>query len=230
MEKNFNYILKNFTIIMGGKHAGFFALGVTLSIILVFICQLIYSIVKNKKSGYSYTKFALFCTSCSLLISICEYFTSGKIFTSIYFSVIFTVFNFLISMLFSYVLSTVNYFIDKKTKHLIIQQNDFNDIKTQRLPVSDLTKKAIMRLKTKPYDLLNLQNVTNEFIDVQYIKELIDALKDKPLTLKECEEIEELEVFLLNFCYRQPNAVEKEKLSLYLSSLMKKLAYYKIVE
>ncbi len=229
MESIFIKILENLTIVMGGKYAGYFALGITLSIIIVFVCQLIYSISKNKKSNYSFTKFAIFSTACTLLVSLCEHFTSKRIFTSIYYSIIFTLFNLIISFIFSYVLDTVNSVLknkEKSTKPINVNY----DIENQKLQVATSTKKALLKLKTQPLDLYNLENVTNEFIDVSYIKELINSLKDKPLTIKESEELEEFEVFLLNFCYRQPNKNEKEKLSLHLSSLMKKLAYYKIVE
>ncbi len=229
MEKIFNQILKNFTIIMGGKYAGYFALGITLSIIIVFVCQLIYSLVKNKKISYSFTKFAVFSTVCTLLVSICEHYTSNRVFTSVYYSIIFTLFNLTISLIFSFVLSTLNAILDDKSK--LNQVKDVNySYENQKLEVSNSTKKALLKLKTQPFDLYNLENISNEFINVSYIKELITSLKDKPLTIKESEELEEFEVFLLNFCYRQPNKNEKEKLSLYLSSLMKKIAYYKIVD
>ena len=228
MEKIFNQTLKNLTFFMGGKYAGYFALGITLSIILVFICQLIYSVSNSRKSNYSFNKFAIFSTVCTLLVSLCEHYTTAKVFTNVYYSIIFTLFNLIISFLFSFVLSTVNAVLDSKKKPTQINTNSCYD--NQKLEISNSTKKALLKLKTEPLDLYNLENISNEFIDVSYIKELINSLKDKPLTIKESEELEELEVFLLNFCYRQPNKNEKEKLSLHLSSLMKKLAYYKIVE
>ena len=229
MEKMFNKILKDFTIIMGGKYAGYFAIGITLSIIIVFICQLIYSVVNNKKSGYSYTKFAIFTCFFTLLVSICEFFTSRKVFQNVYYCIIFTLFNLLLALAFSFVLNTINTILDKKSKNLQKQNNDICD-NTQKLTITDNTKKALMRLKAQPIDLYNLENASNDFIDVEYLKSLIDILKNKPLTIEESERLEELEVFLLNFCYRQPNKNEKEKLSVYLSFLMKILAYYKIVE
>ena len=57
MEKIFNQTLKNLTFFIGGKYAGYFALGITLSVILVLICQLIYSVSNSKKSNYSFNKF-----------------------------------------------------------------------------------------------------------------------------------------------------------------------------
>ena len=229
MESIFIKVLENLTIVMGGKYAGYFALGITLSIIIVFVCQLLYSVTKSKKSNYSFTKFAIFSTVCTLFVSLCEHYTLGRVFKSVYYSIIFTLLNLIISFIFSFVLDTVNYVLDGKlkTSQPKTKEEPFDD---KKLQVASSTKKALLKLKTQPLDLYNLENVTNEFIDVSYIKELINSLKDKPLTIKESEELEEFEVFLLNFCYRQPNKNEKEKLSLHLSSLMKKLAYYKIVE
>ncbi|MBQ9782737.1 MAG: hypothetical protein IJW26_06140 [Clostridia bacterium] len=228
MEKTFNKILKDFTIIMGGKYAGYFALGITLAIIAVFICQLIFSVVKGKKSKYSYTKFIFFTSFFTLLVSICEFYTSKKVFQNVYYCIIFSIFNFLLGLTFSFVLGTINAILDKKSKSL--QTEKPNEFEPQKLPVSNSTKKALMHLKAQPIDLYNLENSSNDFIDVEYLKSLIDLLKSKPLTIEETERLEELEVFLLNFCYRRPNKNEKEKLSVYLSFLMKKLAYYKIVE
>ncbi len=231
MENIFNQILKNFTLFIGGKYAGYYGIGITLSIIMVFIVQLIYCIVKNKKTTYSYLKFSCFTTVTTLLVSICEFYTSKKIFTSIYYTIIYTLFNLGLSLFFNIILSTLNYIIDKKTtESKQFQVANSTSCNSQKLQVNDTTKKALLRLKTQPLALYNLETCSNDFIDVEYIKELISSLKDKPLTLQESEELEELEVFLLNFCYRRPNQEEKDKLSSYLSSLMKKLAYYKIVE
>ncbi len=72
-------------------------------------------------------------------------------------------------------------------------------------------------------------SVYSGYIDVSYVKGLIDKLKESRLELHDEKEIEELEIFLLNFVNRQPNASERKILSEYMSSLIKKLAKYNAI-
>ena len=64
------------------------------------------------------------------------------------------------------------------------------------------------------------------YVDVAYIKTLINKLKSDSLSNQEKAEIEELEVYLLNFVNRQPTSSERQELSNKLGSLIKKLAKY----
>ena len=68
--------------------------------------------------------------------------------------------------------------------------------------------------------------VFSGYVDVGYVKNLINSLKDKPVTQDESREIEDLEVYLLNFVNRQPNNTERQELSKRLNCLIKKLAKY----
>ena len=67
------------------------------------------------------------------------------------------------------------------------------------------------------------------YLDVSYLKSLINLLKDKNLTESDKKEIEDLEVYLMNFASRQPYNSERLELSGYLSDFMKKLARYNAV-
>ncbi len=70
--------------------------------------------------------------------------------------------------------------------------------------------------------------VYSGYVDVSYLKSLIYALKSKELEYEDFKEIEEFEVYLLNFVNRQPTAQERVKLSGLIGSLFKKLAKYEV--
>ena len=72
-------------------------------------------------------------------------------------------------------------------------------------------------------------SVYGGYIDVLYLKGLIDKIKEKNLEYDDEREIEELEIYLLNFVTRQPNAYERGKLSNYIESFFKKLAKYNVI-
>ena len=67
------------------------------------------------------------------------------------------------------------------------------------------------------------------YLDVSYLKSLISLLRERNLTEKDDKELEDLEVYLMNFARRQPYKSERSKLTEYLSDLMKKLARYNAV-
>ena len=67
------------------------------------------------------------------------------------------------------------------------------------------------------------------YLDVSYLKSLISLLRQRNLSEKDDKELEDLEVYLMNFARRQPYKSERSKLTEYLSDLMKKLARYNAV-
>ena len=67
------------------------------------------------------------------------------------------------------------------------------------------------------------------YLNVEYLKTLIDKLKQNDLEEQELLEVEDLEVYLLNFITRQPTASERQVLSNYIGLLLKKLAKYNVV-
>lgn len=98
------------------------------------------------------------------------------------------------------------------------------------------TKKPQKAVKAEEYRSIEIEpeyfnaekKLEFNYLDVNYVKELIYKLKQKELADSDLNELEELEVYLLNFATRQPYATERAKLSLYLSSLIKKLAKYAV--
>ncbi len=68
--------------------------------------------------------------------------------------------------------------------------------------------------------------VFSGYVDVSYIKTLINTLKTNNLTEADKQDLEEFEVYLLNFINRQPTNAERQELSNKLGGLIKKLAKY----
>ena len=83
-------------------------------------------------------------------------------------------------------------------------------------------KRAVERIIT----VEDTPQVFSGYVDVKYIKSLIENLKTNDLSEQDDKEIEELEVYLLNFVNRQPNDSERQELSKRLNALIKTLSNY----
>ena len=106
--------------------------------------------------------------------------------------------------------------------------------KPKRVNKEEYSKISIPRVENeKSLEVLSCVeqpvSVYGGYIDVKYLKGLIDNIKEKNLEYDDEKEIEELEVYLLNFVNRQPNRFERSKLSSYVESLIKKLAKYNVI-
>ena len=66
------------------------------------------------------------------------------------------------------------------------------------------------------------------FLDVAYLKSLLSLLNEKNLSKEDREELDEFQVYLMNFASRQPYRSERIKLNNYLSNFIKKLARYDV--
>ena len=98
---------------------------------------------------------------------------------------------------------------------------------SEQAPLTNNNDKEVIKLKC-----VSPQIDGGEFdgyLDVSYLKSLIALLRERNLTEKDDKELEDLEVYLMNFARRQPYKSERSKLTEYLSDLMKKLARYNAV-
>ena len=98
---------------------------------------------------------------------------------------------------------------------------------SEQAPLTNNNDKEVIKLKC-----VSPQIDGGEFdgyLDVSYLKSLISLLRQRNLTEKDDKELEDLEVYLMNFARRQPYKSERSKLTEYLSDLMKKLARYNAV-
>lgn len=116
-----------------------------------------------------------------------------------------------------------------KTKNVSsVKLNKVNNLTdSEQAPLTNNNDKEVIKLKC-----VSPQIDGGEFdgyLDVSYLKSLISLLRERNLTEKDDKELEDLEVYLMNFARRQPYKSERSKLTEYLSDLMKKLARYNAV-
>lgn len=116
-----------------------------------------------------------------------------------------------------------------KTKNVSsVKLNKVNNLTdSEQAPLTNNNVKEVIKLKC-----VSPQIDGGEFdgyLDVSYLKSLIALLRERNLTEKDDKELEDLEVYLMNFARRQPYKSERSKLTEYLSDLMKKLARYNAV-
>ena len=107
--------------------------------------------------------------------------------------------------------------------------------KSKKSKMLNLVNTEILPLDSKPKSVEIIScieeptTVYNGYVDVKYLKSLIEDLKRKELEDVDEKKIEEFEVYLLNFVNRQPNSIERTKLGEYIGDLIKKLAKYQVV-
>ena len=81
-------------------------------------------------------------------------------------------------------------------------------------------------VKPKPYEHYFKGELYTGYLNVSHVKNLIYELKQKELSESDYRQIEELELYLMNFISRQPTDGERAVLSEKLSMLIKKIALY----
>lgn len=84
----------------------------------------------------------------------------------------------------------------------------------------------VITVKPKTYEHYFNGDIGGAYLDVSYVKSLIDNLKQKELSDSDYSEVESLELYLMNFASRQPVGEERAMLSEKLSMLIKKIALY----
>lgn len=83
-------------------------------------------------------------------------------------------------------------------------------------------KRAVEHIKTAE----DVPQVFSGYVDVGYVKSLILNLKTNDLSETDKCELEDFEVYLLNFVNRQPNSNERQELSKRLNCLIKTISKY----
>ncbi len=87
-------------------------------------------------------------------------------------------------------------------------------------------KTEVSTVKLRPYEHYFKGEIYTGYLDVSHVKSLICELKQKNLSENDYSQIEELELYLMNFISRQPTDGERAVLSEKLSMLIKKIAFY----
>ena len=120
-------------------------------------------------------------------------------------------------LLVSNIVLFICFFTLKRNKKKRAKEN--TDIKSDYgLSVKRAVEKVITAEETP--------QVFSGYVDVSYIKTLINTLKTNNLTEADKQDLEEFEVYLLNFVNRQPTNAERQELSMRLGGLIKTLSKY----
>ena len=213
MINAFNEVL-NFLLMLGkGEHAPYISMSVFLACILIFIVELVVAIVKAPKKIYFYN----LCFSVALIIVGSYFAISDLLYTKLVFFSAERVYVYcsvclLVCLLFYICLYGVYSARCKNAEEKPIK-------KQEELPASRATAYFSGRVE-------DLELNANSWLDINYLKGLISNLKSKDIPTSDLIELEDFEVYLLNFVTREPNAYERKVLSEKINLLIKKIALY----
>ncbi len=196
------------------KYAHLVVVILVLSSVLVFFIEILACIFSRKKRDTAYFLcFAMLTATLTSYFAIEDYLGEKYLFEKV--KGVYAVMTIIISVLiiFYMVLRAVSRYEKPKKVTSKVDENKQNE-------------ECIINVKTKPYEYYYNENLANGYLDVSYVKNLIFELKKKDLTEVDYNQIEELELYLMNFVSRQPNQNERAVLSEKLSMLIKKIALY----
>ncbi|MBR6737688.1 MAG: hypothetical protein IKL82_04945 [Clostridia bacterium] len=217
MLETFNTVINYLVNALKGDFSAYVIISLTISQTLIFIIELIISLTKRPKKSHVYN----FLFSCVLLIvqsyfSVSDYLNKSLLFVSAW-----HVYTYLsICVLLCVIYSTALYLIyDIKRKKAV---------KKPRKPLE--VAETLSPSKVETYfttdGVLNGNGELSGWLNVSHLKGLLKELKTKNLNEEELKEVEDFEVYLLNFINRQPNAYERKILSGQINLLFKKIARY----
>lgn len=216
------------------------------------IVALIVNVAIKSKVDFSFLKYlSISIITASSVLSSFEYINTARTFKTIGEIVVFNTFIIFSSGILSFAIALSSSIKSKRVSNVNDNTNTLN-VNPNRLNSNDNLTQTVNCVKpslnaittansvekpTLVKDVIKLQCLTNingngefdGYLDVSYLKSLINLLKEKNLSESDKKEIEDLEVYLMNFASRQPYNSERLKLSGYLSDFMKKLARYNAV-
>ena len=191
------------------------------ALFLILALDVIFCVSKLNKKSFLDSVGALMYFAFLLIFG--EWYFNKVVFSSLEKAITVCLSIFIIQMLISAGIKLVK--SSRKPKIIKESVKVVEDIQVESLNYGESIKNAVEKIKLKEEEPI----LFNGFIDVAYIKSLLQSLNEKNLEEKDRLEVEELEVYLLNFVNRQPNGLEKEILSKHLGGLIKKLAKYQAV-
>ena len=211
-----NYVKSAVEIISAdlSKYAYLIVIILVLSSAIVFLIELLACIFSHKKRDTAYYLcFAVLNATLTSYFAIEDYLGEKFLFEKV--KSVYAVMTAVLSLLiiFYMILRLVSTL--KKPKKVARKVEDINQ-----------KQLFVERVKTKPYERYNSDDVVSGYLDVTHVKSLIEQLKSKELSENDYGQIEDLELYLLNFVSRQPNQSERAVLSEKLSMLIKKIALY----
>ena len=194
-----------------GKYACIIALSLFLSNVLAFLVEFTLTLSSKKEhSGVYFLCFSLVGIIISAYFSVQDYLGVKRLFISA---------NYVYAFLTLYSVCALIFFSAIK-KATAKRRNG-----EKKKEVIDTKDEEIMRA-SNAVKYFKREDITSEYLNVSYVKELINSLKEKDISESDYLELEEFEVYLLRFITRQPEAEERVELSKYISKLIKKLSLY----
>ena len=220
----FNKVLFWLTEFTKFENLGLISLILTLTTLVTLIATFICCLIKKRKGDFSSVKYlvtALYLLNLS--VTAFEFINVKKSFVSVIDVIVFNVALLIISIVFCFLISIVNTF--KKEKVKIEETNCNAKLSTVKLTCNDV---SVEKLKCQPQyeSQLDGEVTCSDFLNVSYLKSLINLLRTRNISKSDEKDLDELELYLLN--YNSSNFLNDEKLnlSLSISNLMKKLARY----
>jgi uncharacterized membrane protein YhaH (DUF805 family) len=196
-----------------GSYASLVVIILTISLATVFLLEFLLCLLsKRKKDTVYYLCYTLLNLVVTAYFAVEDYFGEKLLFETP--KSVYTVMTAIvsISILFYSLICLVSRKAKKENSQLIQEENS--------------KEVEISTIKPKTYEHYFKGNISSGYLDVSHVKSLINELKQKELSDSDYSQIEELELYLMNFISRQPDGEERAVLSEKLSMLIKKIAQY----
>ena len=222
MLQNVFFVIKGF---LGGQYFIYFLLAFIVSYFLLFFTLLISTFIFRKNFFLTFKEISNAFTVFLCLLLACELDFSKKFVTSFFDIFILAVAFSLINKTLSKILSLIKFSSKPTTKTQECENTDihtnltYENIAPEK---NDAIKRAIERLACKGENTC----LYTGYLDTSHVKSLIDAVKQRNLSLDDEKFIENTELNLLNFATRQPTPDERIVLSEQIGSLVKLIAKY----
>ena len=206
------------TIEVLGKELGVYAslsvIALTISLVFIFLLEFLLCLLSNKKRDtVYYLCYNLLNLVVTAYFAVEDYFGEKLLFETP--KSVYTVMTVIVSIsIIFYTLICMASRRDRCSKTTLNTQDE-----SER-------EVEVLTVKPKPYEHYFKPSISDGYLDVSHVKSLINELKKKELSESDYSEVEELELYLMNFISRQPLGEERAVLSEKLSMLIKKIALY----
>lgn len=210
MLEVFKEFISVFTVDLS-EFAPYVLIGLSVSLVVIFILEAVLSSIIGAEHSISYyVGYMLINLALTAYFSVEDFLYNGVLFKSAKSVYTFITLVAVLSVIFFIIVKAVS---KKPTK-----------IDIKRTVKKELTEEAVSPSRIIEY--FKNDKLYTGYLDVNYVKALINDLKTKELSESDFQKIEELELYLMRFSQRQPFDKERAELSEKLSMLIKQLAKY----
>lgn len=190
--------------------------------------ECIYNVFRGEKTAFAFKYVSVICFSAAVLAASFEYDVKGEIFSSVTAVALYAAISFYVCVLLYGFLNFVNGVLVYVPKSLSKSARRRGENIKNAVLRNDM-QAADSSAAPENYGSFGADGLFNGYLNVKYVKYLLDKLKNCDLSVAERKEAEDFEAYLMNFAYRQPNESEREELSPKLNALIRSLAKYKAV-